>query len=200
MSGASERANGRARGPVLASGFFIFLAHSGASYFKNLFPSGASEEWLESRNALGPVLRNSESIGHVNNFNCVGRSCLFFFQKNGEKLPPFLFDWICHPLAVVDGWCFRIWSSLSMTSKTIRSKTYPRRWKNGDQKKKHAIIFHDGLDVLFLSLSLSLSLTLSLSLSSSVFHSHLTSHISSLSKVHLLLSPFIVYCPHKVHS
>ena len=30
MSGASERANGRANGPVLKSGFFVILAHSAA--------------------------------------------------------------------------------------------------------------------------------------------------------------------------
>ena len=56
MSGASERANGRASGPVLQSVFFVVLAHSDAQITAPFWLTGEELEFRDAETGIIAIL------------------------------------------------------------------------------------------------------------------------------------------------
>ena len=62
MSGASERVNGRASGPVLTSGFLLALAHT-AAWFSASFPAPLPASLSASPSSEGESAKGAEDAG-----------------------------------------------------------------------------------------------------------------------------------------
>ena len=62
MSGASERVNGRASGPVLTSGFLLALAHT-AAWFSASFPAPLPASLSASPSSEGESAKGDDDAG-----------------------------------------------------------------------------------------------------------------------------------------
>ena len=94
VSGGSERANGRASGPVLTSGFLVILAHSAAKKGGSEYPpkekekTTADDKYWKTKNHQQPLF----SLTHTQTSASEAKS---------QRTPAFIRTWRAYVLIVV---------------------------------------------------------------------------------------------------